>query len=143
MSGAGDYYRRILLQPSMLLFDQETRQVIRPTSAAFKIHPAEDGLSVNDAALMRQADVPVSRLADHAASAAVAGLSTAAISEQGLTVQADPQSTPKDLGPSHALIVGWKRLSRSRQSRVSSNLAKASDCAFPQGPWSAIRMPDA
>ena len=121
-------YRRLSRSnPDQYAIDKETGER-RPTSAAFKPKPQEDGLSVYRQTKLAEARLDGSAIAtapDHI----VFGLGVGDVRSIELGVRDDawPQEIPDAVhlrNGAHALIIGWQGMSRGEVGRRARVLAQ-------------------
>lgn len=137
-----DSHRRVLFDPNLLSRDQVTGRVLRPSSAAFRPSAGEDGLSVYRHHLLAQLGIGLERIvALEIGGGVVGGLAAADIAVHGLQIRDDPVGQPPDIGPAHAILIGWSSWSRKQVRRVAKALADCAVCTHPGGAWEDISWP--
>lgn len=135
-------HRRVALQPSFLLRDQVSGLVTGPTSAAFRPKRGEDGLSVYRDEVLSRDSVPVERVARSASTpSVVAGIDDVIVTNLGLSVTPDPQNDPSDIGPAHALIVGWEAMTSGAVHNAARAMSRTAACTYPGGGWGGVALP--
>lgn len=121
-------YRRLSREnPNMYAVDEETGER-RPTSAAFKPRPNEDGLSVYRDSKLAEVGLDASAVAT-APEHIVFGVSTGEVRSIKLGVRDDawPSGVPEPDHPrngAHALIIGWQGLTRGETGRRARDLTR-------------------
>jgi hypothetical protein len=122
--------------PSHLPIDQASLRYLPPSSANFRPHTDEDGLSVYRRAGLESIGLGAEDVARAGKGpAVVAGLQDVHLLAQGLEIADDPMPVPPDVSPAHALVTGWHSMTDGESRRVARALAKLATCVYPDSDW--------